>query len=109
MLSIKTLHRWLFILGKARSFIGEAVLANDGGNRWVKTANGQNFADVVGVNEPPMTVEQSVKGVLAQVCPPLNHASMIIADEVLVKVDALEKSSPASGAFVNYDGSILPW
>jgi len=36
--------------------------------RWVKTANGQNFADSIGVAEPPMTLEQSVEGVLAQVC-----------------------------------------
>jgi hypothetical protein len=27
----------------------------------------------------------------------------------LRKVDALEKLSPASGTFVNYDGSTLPW
>jgi xanthine dehydrogenase molybdopterin-binding subunit B len=38
------------------------------GNRWVKTANGQNFADSIGVAEPPMTLEQSVNGVLAQAC-----------------------------------------
>jgi hypothetical protein len=38
------------------------------GDRWVKTANGQNFADSIGVSEPPMTLEQSVSGVLAQVC-----------------------------------------
>lgn len=34
---------------------------------WVKTANGQNFADAIGVREPPMTLDQSVKGVLEQV------------------------------------------
>ena len=37
-------------------------------HRWVKTANGQNFADSIGVAEPPMTLEQSVEGVLTQVC-----------------------------------------
>ena len=36
--------------------------------RWVKTVNGQNFADSIGVAEPPMTLEESVTGVLAQVC-----------------------------------------
>ena len=41
-------------------------------NRWVKTANGQAFADSIGVNEPPMTVEESAKGVLEQVVPILN-------------------------------------
>lgn len=38
-------------------------------DRWVQTANGQHFADAVGYKEPPMTVDQSVNGVLAQVCP----------------------------------------
>ncbi len=33
----------------------------------MKTGNGQNFADSIGVKEPPMTLEESVKGVLAQV------------------------------------------
>lgn len=41
-------------------------------NRWVKTGNGQNYADVVGVKEPPMTIEQSVIGVIAQVCLPIH-------------------------------------
>jgi len=35
---------------------------------WVKTGNGQAFADSVGVKEPPMEVEESVRGVLDQVC-----------------------------------------
>jgi hypothetical protein len=43
--------------------------------RWVKTGNGQNFAEAVGVKEPPMTVEQSVNGVLAQVCLPACRTS----------------------------------
>jgi norsolorinic acid ketoreductase len=36
-------------------------------NRWVKTGNGQAFADAVGVPEPPLTIEESVEGVLHQV------------------------------------------
>jgi len=36
--------------------------------RWVKTANGQNFADSIGVAEPPLELEESVQGVLNQVC-----------------------------------------
>ncbi|CAG8962182.1 hypothetical protein HYFRA_00005232 [Hymenoscyphus fraxineus] len=36
-------------------------------SRWVKTGNGQRFADCMGVVEPPMGVEESVKGVLEQV------------------------------------------
>jgi norsolorinic acid ketoreductase len=35
---------------------------------WVRTENGQNFADTVGVEMPPMRVEESVEGVLKQVC-----------------------------------------
>lgn len=35
---------------------------------WVKTGNGQAFADAVGVAEPPMSIEDSVDGVLKQVC-----------------------------------------
>lgn len=31
---------------------------------WVQTANGQAFADAIGVQAPPMTVEQSVGGIL---------------------------------------------
>lgn len=34
----------------------------------MKTGNGQMFADSIGVAEPPMNVEDSVRGVLAQVC-----------------------------------------
>ncbi|TVY30210.1 Norsolorinic acid ketoreductase [Lachnellula hyalina] len=34
---------------------------------WVKTGNGQAFADAVGVKEPPMSLNDSVKGVLKQV------------------------------------------
>ncbi|KAL5330058.1 hypothetical protein ACEPPN_003582 [Leptodophora sp. 'Broadleaf-Isolate-01'] len=39
---------------------------------WVKTANGQAFADSIGVAEPPMSVEESARGVLAQG----NHATV---------------------------------
>lgn len=34
---------------------------------WVKTENGQNFADSIGVSEPPMSLEESVEGILKQV------------------------------------------
>ncbi|RDW69469.1 NAD(P)-binding protein-15 [Coleophoma cylindrospora] len=56
---------------------------------WVKTGNGQAFADAVGVTEPPMTIEASVDGVLKQ-------------------VDAATRET-ASGKFVSYDGTIIPW
>jgi norsolorinic acid ketoreductase len=73
----------------------------------VKTGNGQNYADVVGVKEPPMTIEQSVIGVIAQVCLPI-HASITKLTK-FYKIDALEKSSAASGTFVSYDGTTFPW
>ena len=48
------------------------------GSRWVKTGNGQSFADSVGVKEPPMTLEESVNGVLEQVCHPLLPFSKLL-------------------------------
>ncbi|PVH76782.1 NAD(P)-binding protein [Cadophora sp. DSE1049] len=56
---------------------------------WVKTANGQAFADSMGVTEPPMTVEESAKGVLEQ-------------------IDNATKAT-TSGSFLSYDGTVLPW
>ncbi|RDW80591.1 hypothetical protein BP5796_05289 [Coleophoma crateriformis] len=56
---------------------------------WVKTGNGQAFADAVGVAEPPMSIEASVDGVLKQ-------------------VDAATRET-TSGKFVSYDGKIFPW
>jgi hypothetical protein len=38
------------------------------GCRWVRTANGQAFARTMGIKEPPMSLEESVRGVLEQVC-----------------------------------------
>ena len=37
------------------------------GCRWVKTDNGQLFADAIGFEAPPMTLDDSVNGVLKQV------------------------------------------
>ncbi|TVY16473.1 Norsolorinic acid ketoreductase [Lachnellula arida] len=56
---------------------------------WVKTANGQAFADAVGIKEPPMSLEDSVKGVLKQ-------------------IDTASKST-TSGTFMSYDGTVIPW
>ncbi len=55
----------------------------------MKTSNGQAFADSIGVPEPPMTLEQSVNGVLEQ-------------------IDRASKTT-TSGSFVSHDGSIIPW
>jgi norsolorinic acid ketoreductase len=57
--------------------------------RWVKTGNGQAFADTMGVEAPPMNIEESVEGVLEQI----DGASI----------------STTSGSFVSYDGTIIPW
>ncbi|KUJ16513.1 NAD(P)-binding protein [Mollisia scopiformis] len=56
---------------------------------WVKTENGQNFADAIGVKEPPMTMEESVEGILKQ-------------------IDNATKQT-TSGSFVSYDGSNIQW
>jgi norsolorinic acid ketoreductase len=42
-----------------------AVAINPG---WVKTSMGQGFADAVGYSEPPMTIDECIKGFLIQVC-----------------------------------------
>jgi hypothetical protein len=36
--------------------------------RWVQTELGQVLADAIGFPEPPMSVEESARGVLEQVC-----------------------------------------
>lgn len=36
-------------------------------NRWVRTEMGQDFADSFGFKEPPLTLEESVRGLLEQV------------------------------------------
>ena len=51
----------------------------------MKTGNGQNFADAVGAKEPPMTIEQSVNGVLVQVCLP-GHISILKLTKVSVRL-----------------------
>ncbi|TAQ91587.1 hypothetical protein B7494_g100 [Chlorociboria aeruginascens] len=49
-------------------FEEEGVVAMAVHPGWVKTESGQSFADAMGVNEPPMNMEDSVRGVLEQVC-----------------------------------------
>ncbi|KAG4024991.1 hypothetical protein MFRU_075g00130 [Monilinia fructicola] len=56
---------------------------------WVKTQNGQAFADSVGVKEPPMSLEESVEGVLGQ-------------------IDTATRET-TSGKFVSYNGALIPW
>jgi hypothetical protein len=57
----------------------------------VKTENGQNFANAVGVKEPPMTIEQSVKGVLAQVCAIRDHSLIIATDRDWYRLTLLKR------------------
>ncbi|RDL31965.1 NAD(P)-binding protein [Venustampulla echinocandica] len=56
---------------------------------WVQTDNGQKFADSVGVAQPPMTTDDSVKGILAQ-------------------IDLATKTT-TSGTFVTWDGKPMAW
>ncbi|KAI9052852.1 hypothetical protein LZ554_003125 [Drepanopeziza brunnea f. sp. 'monogermtubi'] len=56
---------------------------------WVRTGNGQVFADSVGVLEPPMGVEESARGVMEQ-------------------IDKATKKT-TSGSFVSYNGAVIPW
>ncbi|KAK4228536.1 Norsolorinic acid ketoreductase [Podospora fimiseda] len=55
---------------------------------WVKTAMGQGLADAVGVKEPPLTTEESAKGILEQ-------------------IDGLTEEK--THQFLMYDGRVLPW
>ncbi|KAK3985160.1 NAD(P)-binding Rossmann-fold containing protein [Cladorrhinum sp. PSN332] len=55
---------------------------------WVKTSMGQGLADAVGVKEPPLTTEESAKGVLEQ-------------------IDGLTEEK--TNQFLMYDGRVLPW
>ncbi|KAL2267228.1 hypothetical protein VTJ83DRAFT_4505 [Remersonia thermophila] len=56
--------------------------------RWVKTSMGQMLADELGVPEPPLTVQESARGVIEQ-------------------VDALTLEN--SGRFVTQKGEEIPW
>lgn len=56
---------------------------------WVQTRMGQHAADLAGVAEVPVTVEQSVAGLLQQ-------------------IDATKKDT-LSGKFIGFDGEIVPW
>lgn len=68
---------------------GEGVVALALHPGWVKTKMGQAFADSVGVNEPPLTVEGSADGVLKQ-------------------VDTATRET-MSGGFFSYNGDAIPW
>ncbi|KAK3389637.1 hypothetical protein B0H63DRAFT_102560 [Podospora didyma] len=55
---------------------------------WVKTGNGQAFADAVGFPEPPMTLQESSEGVVHQ-------------------IDTLTPEK--SGQFLTHNGEAVPW
>lgn len=59
------------------------------GSSWVKTGNGQAFADAIGVAEPPMSLEDCVAGVLRQ-------------------IDGAARET-TSGSFIDYDGKVMQW
>ncbi|EPE33481.1 NAD(P)-binding Rossmann-fold containing protein [Glarea lozoyensis ATCC 20868] len=56
---------------------------------WVQTSTGQKFADSIGVEMPPMGVEDSARGVVEQ-------------------IDKATKET-ISGCFVGWDGEVVPW
>lgn len=58
--------------------------------RWVKTENGQNFADSIGVKEPPMSLEDSVMGVLKQVSASFLHAQVLFSIQYLGLCDGTD-------------------
>ncbi|KAF7869912.1 hypothetical protein EAF04_004696 [Stromatinia cepivora] len=68
---------------------GEWVVALALHPGWVKTQMGQAFADSVGVKEPPLSVEESVDGVLKQ-------------------IDTATRETK-SGSFVSWNGDVIPW
>ncbi|CAD6446303.1 5badb914-7def-4312-b51d-d4b1db00a58e [Sclerotinia trifoliorum] len=68
---------------------GEGVVAFALHPGWVKTKMGQAFADSVGVNEPPLTVEESADGVITQ-------------------IDTATRETK-SGGFFSYNGDSLLW
>lgn len=67
---------------------------------------GQALADSVGFAEPPMTVEDSAKGVLEQVC--LFESAWDKAKaNIEPQIDGL--SAETSGKFLHVTGQELPW
>ncbi|KAJ8060269.1 hypothetical protein OCU04_010610 [Sclerotinia nivalis] len=68
---------------------GEGVVALALHPGWVKTKMGQAFADSVGVNEPPLSLEESVNGVLRQ-------------------IDTATRET-TSGSYVSWNGDVIPW
>ena len=66
-MSSRRFVRWLCILGEFDAKFGGMARRLIFCFRWVKTENGQNFADSIGVEEPPMSLEESANGVLQQV------------------------------------------
>jgi hypothetical protein len=48
--------------------LGEGGGADEFWCRWVQTELGQVLADAIGFPQPPMSVEESARGVLEQVC-----------------------------------------
>jgi hypothetical protein len=58
---------WLLFFVALWAFDGEVVLTGVDVGSWVKTEMGQGFASAVGVEAPPMKLDDCVKGLLEQV------------------------------------------
>ncbi|KAH6634882.1 hypothetical protein B0J18DRAFT_417385 [Chaetomium sp. MPI-SDFR-AT-0129] len=68
--------------------LGDKVIVGILHPGWVRTELGQVLADLVGLEQPPMTVEKSAQSVLEQ-------------------IDNLTKEK--SGQFLSYSGQVIPW
>lgn len=103
----------IFSISSIPLFITTCPWRADQDDRWVKTTNGQNFADSIGVESPPMSLEESVAGVLKQVCHLPSFLTRDFQESYMVRltrgqIDEATRST-ISGTFVSYDGSTIQW
>ena len=82
---------------------------------WVRTENGQGFADAVGVDKPPMNVEESVGCVLKVVSLSCfwffavsSFGGAERTDANVAQVDGATREE-TSGKFISHLGTELPW
>ncbi|PHH92969.1 hypothetical protein CDD83_3127 [Cordyceps sp. RAO-2017] len=81
---------------------------------WARTEMGQSFADALGVEQPPMTVEFSAARVIEQVRA-VEPASVDVCGERASEMDVLTSYKmdklclETTGNFVSFDGRPLAW
>jgi len=69
---------------------------------------GQKFADSVGVSEPPLDINDSVSGIIKQVCVEYEAKDKYIVCLLNNQISTATRNT-TSGSFVTYDGRTLPW